>query len=48
MIAEISRIDTLVSEGLARPPTAIIKCDIEGGEYDALRGAERTSANTDL
>lgn len=29
---------------LERPPIAFIKCDIEGGELDALRGAERILA----
>lgn len=33
-------LDSLVSEGVIKP-AKIIKIDIEGGEFDALRGAER-------
>lgn len=33
-------LDNLIASGQARPPN-VIKCDIEGGEYDALRGASQ-------
>ena len=31
-------LDSLIASGKIKPPN-VIKCDIEGGEYDALRGA---------
>jgi FkbM family methyltransferase len=34
-------LDSLVASGQIPPPN-VIKCDIEGGEYDALRGASET------
>jgi FkbM family methyltransferase len=33
-----SALDSLIASGQVPPPN-VIKCDIEGGEYDALRGA---------
>jgi FkbM family methyltransferase len=35
------KLDTLVFSQAAAPPD-LVKCDIEGGEYEALKGAERT------
>jgi len=37
------RLDSLVASGEIPPPD-VIKCDIEGGEYDALAGASVTLA----
>lgn len=39
----IVALDPLVASGQLPPPD-VIKCDIEGGEYDALRGAAETLA----
>jgi len=36
-------LDSLIASGRLPPPN-VIKCEIEGGEYDALRGASETLA----
>ncbi len=36
-------LDSLIASGQVKPPN-VIKCDIEGGEYDALKGAAHSLA----
>jgi FkbM family methyltransferase len=38
IIVRTIALDSMITSGLISPPN-VIKCDIEGGEYDALRGA---------